>query len=941
MVLHIVRIISRSNEICFETNLSFRVIYPNGTIIPVDISMDKLEMQSLNFCFVNLFDNRLSPIALYAIESNFILVTYVNAEDINNIYTYNEWGMLIDLSGNIHSKALLGPSFIYPDTNQWAPGSSIVVPNVNKDQGFLFLSLSNNYTYVQQWIINDGIFSNITRRSISLPYSTINTIIATVDGGYINVFINDTSSITRIPDGFSPQGGVYAIYYEYGTNVERDVIVLYETTIPFSSFNSTAIDCGISYSGVGQTCVLTVLPNPTTLNPNPNPLFIKIKFLSTGSVINIMPIIYNLIPGYNNTQNNNIMIFEIRPLYYGGFYFNFIRKMANGTSFIWGYVLDDNGNFTHWNLSNPTVINLTTVNPVLPNNTLVIVKPTVDQTWGLITTDLYKVYGRDNHYGNILISNTIPTIGQNFIANEIHSLIITYTIPVVLSNGTITIFQYNGLSSDIIRQVTNALYHTKYVKLIDDYTVNVTIIDSIFNSPINTTYYVIIGNGFVKSQKYNEPLYGLTSNVWHFTATPKVEKQKLANAIAISQDRISTNYRFVIDTESSLKQYLLSIKIEIPQNPSDRGSELIANDLDVMIKNMDITILASGSSSKYLESTYGYATIPKFYNNTTLMFQIILTCGFIGILTIFYFISIYYDIKNEVKNESNVKNDEINGWYEKRKKCITKIFSLMKNHLEIYSYGFNILSFVLDILFAKIEAGSVKIIFIASVFFVTFPYAIKLGYAIYIILEELINTKENWIDTIFQKLCPKWLYSKITLIKNQNEDLDDQNNDSDDQNNDSDDQNNDSDNQNNDSEIQNNDSEIQNNGLEEQKDDSEDQKDEKEISKNITMIKWLESSKNHKIILTILILLAGADIEALEIFNFQFYGYKFNVKLSENFEKKIIYGRFISIIIKNIPDLIIRSYFLTKAIDFSYLSTFPLLISFIKILNLVIRSLLN
>ncbi|PKC01955.1 hypothetical protein RhiirA5_425922 [Rhizophagus irregularis] len=154
------------------------------------------------------------------------------------------------------------------------------------------------------------------------------------------------------------------------------------------------------------------------------------------------------------------------------------------------------------------------------------------------------------------------------------------------------------------------------------------------------------------------------------------------------------------------------------------------------------------------------------------------------------------------------------------------------NHFIIYCYGFNVLSFVLDILFAKIEAGSVKIIFFASVFFVIAPYVIKLGYAVYIILSELQLLDE-----------PR--------------------------------------------------------------------------------------EKYHKIVLVMLISLA------LDIFNFQFCGYKLNVnvKLSKEFEQRIIIGEFIGMIIKDIPDLAFRIYFLSKAIDFSYLSIITPLASVLKILS--------
>ena len=121
------------------------------------------------------------------------------------------------------------------------------------------------------------------------------------------------------------------------------------------------------------------------------------------------------------------------------------------------------------------------------------------------------------NYNNVLVSTATPKINQNISAEGTHFITITYDIPVVLSNGTITVFQNDGSSSGIIRQITNGLENGNYVNLVGN-TVNVTVISSTFNNP-GATYYVIIGNGFVMSQLYNEPLLGLNNNVWTFSTS--------------------------------------------------------------------------------------------------------------------------------------------------------------------------------------------------------------------------------------------------------------------------------------------------------------------------------------------------------------------------------------------------------------------------------------
>ncbi|GBC53202.2 hypothetical protein GLOIN_2v1886197 [Rhizophagus irregularis DAOM 181602=DAOM 197198] len=760
--------------------------------------MEELEIQSFNFCTVD----GLNPISLNAIETkkgNFIIVTYTVAADVNNPLTYNDYLMLIDLNGNIYSKTLMSPSLIDSSNNNntWIPQQSFIYPNANNKQGFLYFApLSSGYDDVNfnynltQWIINeDGSFSNIAATVLTLQVQP--SVVSTVDGGYMFIYPNVTTS----QDPYSSQTGLYAMYCGYGSNIVRETVILYENMM---YLNIVGLNCFISYSEVGQICLISI---QSTTDPNPIIVNIQVSYLSRGTVFDIKHVNVTL-PTIINDPN-------FTPLPFGGYLYSVIQT-TNMSSYIWGYVLDENGNLNQWDLSYPTLSDSNFPHQILTNNTLVILQPIVGQNWSLITTDLYKIH-EDNGYGNMFIRDTSPTIQQTITARETNPLKITYTIPIVFSIGTITIFQSNGSSNPgIVRQTINGLNNQNYVTFDND-TVSIDIIESTFNNP-DSTYYVMIENNFVSTLSYNEPLPGLYSNIWSFTTLPEEEKEKgsskikmffdgiygkvrltkdgtsyfdtlnsnqinkffnnltqeLADAVAVTSKRIITNYRFVIDTniESSSKQYLLSIKIDKPQSASDRETKLITKDLDIMIRNMDITVLASGSSSKYLEPIYGYVTI---------------------------------------------------------------------------------------------------------------------RYAVYIILNELVS-KENSEDSVQLLDEPG--------EKDDPEDLNDQ------------------------------------------QDGSQGQQDK--AKEKVTIKKWLEDSKDHKIVLVMLISLAGTDVGVLEIFkfNFQFCRYKFNVKLSKKFERKIIIGETIGIIIKNMPDLAFRVYFLSKAIDFSYLSILTPLVSLIKILSL-------
>ncbi|GES74950.1 hypothetical protein GLOIN_2v1869233 [Rhizophagus clarus] len=960
IVLQILRTIGSSNgEDCYKTYISFRVIYSNGTIMPIDLSMEELGIQPLNFCTVG----GLNPITLHNIETkkgNFMFITYTEAADVNNPLTYI---MLIDLNGKIYSKTLMGPSLVdQTNNNTWNPQQFSITPNANNEQGFLYfteLSSSfnnvNSYFNLTQWIINeDGTLSNIAEMDLTLQSQP--SIVSTMDGGYMLIYPNTTTS----QDPFSSRTGVYAVYYGYRSNIVRDPVILYETTMELVIAN---LNCVVSYSEVGQICLITI---SNSTDPNSAPIFIKVNYLSGGSVFNVSHVDVTLPTIISITEFNGPQS-PILPLSFGGYFYS-VNQQTNinddqSPYDVWGYVLDDNGNFIQWDFPYPTKSDSKASRQVLANNTLVMAQPIIGQNWSLNTTDLYKIY-EDHGYQNILISNTYPSIGQNIIANEIHFLTITYTVPVVLSDGVITIFQSNGISNPgIVRQIVNGLQNPGYITINND-TVNVTIIESTFNSP-GSTYYVMIENNFVSSLLYNEPLPGLSSNIWSFTTSPEEEKgqeskiklffdsiygmvrltndgtsyfnslnsnqqneffnnltQELANAVVVTSKRITTNYKYVIDTESPSKQYLLSIKIEKPQVASDRETKLITNDLNAIIQNMIITVLASGSSSKYLESTYGFVTIPKWYENFENNYKLILTIVFFLTLTNLCFISIYYDAKFEVINDANSSTTK--SFFRIMKCDITEsicLFSCKKvvnervvdedksNHFKIYFYGFSGLSFALDILFAKVEAGSVQNVFFASVFLVIVPYIIKLGYVVYIILSELVR-KENSDDSV-----------QLLNELEEKEDPEDSNGQQDGLQSEKDG-----------SQSEQNDSRGQQDDSRGQQDDSRDQRDKPK--EKVPIKKWLEKSKDNKIFLVLLILLAGTEVGVLEIFNFKFCRQKFNVKLSKQFKERVIIGEIISIFIKTMPDLAFRVHFLSKAIDFSYLSTLTLLTSVVKILDL-------
>src|SRR5436309_6492232 len=109
--------------------------------------------------------------------------------------------------------------------------------------------------------------------------------------GYALIFANYTGSVNSSdPLSLNPQGGIYAIFINYGELPTREPSILFQTESPL---NFTALYCGINYSGVGQTCLLTVKPNIVNPNLSQENFYIEVNFLSEGSVFQVNAITTN------------------------------------------------------------------------------------------------------------------------------------------------------------------------------------------------------------------------------------------------------------------------------------------------------------------------------------------------------------------------------------------------------------------------------------------------------------------------------------------------------------------------------------------------------------------------------------------------------------------------------------------------------------------------
>ncbi|PKY43119.1 hypothetical protein RhiirA4_457057 [Rhizophagus irregularis] len=677
--------------ICVDKYLSIRTIYPNGTINAFDISIDKLDIQPFNFL---------------------TYMTYTNKS------TYEDWAMVVDLSGNIRSKTFLGRAYVDP----WSPFQANIILNVNHGEGFLRVvpkTNTVNITLLQQFIIsNDGTVHNITEEVEipSPPSKNPNLIqyIATMDKGYAIIYAN-ISDTTSSP-GLS-QGGIYGIFLNYGGIKIRGPMILYR--IPSQGLSFTALYCDNTFVGVGQTCTLAV--NPTTPNTLNTFYITKIDFLTSGLINNIQ-----ILPVPDNIQMTPVLDYsqyKFKLLPYGGYFISNITSTTDPfKNNIDGYILNDNG-FYRWNLTNPSVTNFKGDFIILPNNTLMFPQSEGLQSWNLPPLNYIK-------FRKIMDASATT------------KLTIKYYNKVDLSNdGLLLIYQLNDDGEDILRQFYSALNNNydKYISQFDEGNetiVSVTIINSTFNKP-GGSYYVLIEDGFVKRRTFDTPIFGIQrKSVWTFTTNPTQENSdgnkdvegkvrltpegtthflnldiikreefymhladQLANAIPINPKRITTSGKYETDAtlpKDSPKQIILSI--DIKRYEGERLAVLAAQDLDSLITNKYITILAWGDASNFLDSDYGYQLIPRWIDVNwikllvTAVFEILLFLSFAA-----------------------------------------------KKYSVIFECVYAIADFITGIIFATVDSQKYHEIYIISVFFVILPFIVNLGFALKITIGVLVR----------------------------------------------------------------------------------------------------------------------------------------------------------------------------------------------------------
>nr|CAG8451181.1 13626_t:CDS:2 [Entrophospora candida]CAG8485331.1 4221_t:CDS:2 [Entrophospora candida] len=721
-----------------EEKLSLRVLFQNGTVNAIDLD---LQIPSMNYALYQLPIGVISPIKLFSISRTRILVTYINTTNATDVTTYEEWGMVIDLNGNIISKRKFGDSYIY--NGVWNPSRiGSVTPNINENKGWLWTGFIRNTLGIsfKQFTIVTNEIVELTEGKTPIASDISGAIfksIPTVGEDYAIILANTTQPDNN-PDPLKIRGQMFIFNIGYNTTDVSTPKFLYQ--IPLDNIIFSNMKCDIDYIEVGHSCILTLnqtIASTTTppQAPTSKLYYIRVSFLSSGSVSGLDPI-DRVIPA----DDVNTVSWNIRSLPYGGFLIDTRTVNVTGT-YAFGYLYDDVKKASSpWDFGQAIQVNAFGRSTLLANNTVVLTQPELPGTWSLLVSEMPKFSALpDNGYSNLHVQSTVPPIGtvitptSDRSTDNLNQVSITYSDEVELSEGAISVYLVQDGGNNVLRQKVFGT-NTKYCNITSNsLSVTFNIISSTFSQQ-SSNYYIKVDNNFVRDKKTQEPLLGIQENIWKISTDSATgllrltsegtavfesldsdgQKQffntlveELASIVPIDKSRLSSNGRTQVDPSVSPKrQFLISVDIEQTKDKSSRSVEGVIGDLNVMISESDATPISSGSVTKYLDSDYGLQATQNLWERNKLKF-LGLFLGLAVLVTLFLIAQ---------RRESKGRN------------------------IVILQLGLIISDMVMDVVFLINNGKQVEVLYIPCVVFITVPIAVNTILAFTIITNE--NSRE-------------------------------------------------------------------------------------------------------------------------------------------------------------------------------------------------------
>ncbi|CAG8506429.1 8152_t:CDS:10 [Diversispora eburnea] len=531
--------------------LSLRIIHPNGTVSEID---KDLEIPEFNWHLTTSpSGNVLDPISIFALRKGYTLVRYFNASNPEDIATYEECGRIIDWNGNLYDEVDFGGAYI--ENGIWYPSATTIVTNVDPEKGFIRIAgMNSSYIEWQQYVIDDSFnLKRLYEGNITLPQnnesSTVFNTIATVDEGYSIIMGNSTNSTNSGNNNpLEIRSAVYALTKRYNDKQFGAPKMIYQ--LPLDNITISSIATGISSTGIGQVCILTITQNNVDY-------YVKLNFLSSGSITEIVPL--------------NITVPEL-------------HKNA---------IQDE-----------PSALNARGTLIILPNNTMLISQIENKNTWSFNTTDIPKFIDLDNELsdGNITIYQ-IDNSGNNIIRQLFKGANSFCSISDNGLNVTVNVLKstFSNPNSQFYVKVDNNFARSKAYResLMGIY-------DNIwkFNTSSSKETFADTVSGVLRLTKEGTEYYenlNSTEKDQFFTDL----HLELSKIIPVNIKRLSSNGKTQVDTTVSPGRQIL-ISLNIQSSKEERSVASIIDNLNDIITYKNMTSIGLSHTAKYLDGDFGF-----------------------------------------------------------------------------------------------------------------------------------------------------------------------------------------------------------------------------------------------------------------------------------------------------------------------------------------------
>ncbi|CAG8480663.1 7729_t:CDS:2, partial [Cetraspora pellucida] len=612
------------NKQCAESRVIMRYILPNGSLVSNDVDF---KFDPINFCPVD-------KIEIHPLARKFSLLLYLNSTtpgvSTGNVLVQYAI-MIISQDGKIVQNNF--PPLSTPFMSN-VPAKTKMVLNNNGD--FLWTFRPNN---------NDSIIY------IKFTSQKLNTVIT--DPTTPPIYTMSASGIFQTPSNLNLQlqnyttfptfYGHFAIAFtaRYNASSTTSQLFTYCTFLisetnnfiaPLMIYNPTTLltsleimQCGeSSFEGTAFKCLLSATQSNSISR-------IQVSFLLTGLITESISI------PIDNITSSSIKTILIDPLYFGGY----LQRIYLNSSEIVGKVFDIKGSLKgNWDL---TFANLNFSNIVINggsngneggvglfrNNTAILVLRDGGNgsKWSVVTTDIIKIYNPDNPLINPNIASTSLSMSTTIMPLDAAPLSITFSKPITLSTGNISIFQFiSSTNGSLLRQTFSG--NSRFCTLDSSNTVvTITMLQSTFNQP-NEAYFIKIDDGFARSKATDMALVGVVDGFWIVSTHPVTALIKLSNnflnisttnhsqflsqlisqlaqitPISLSRLSISSNFKFT-STDSTQDGLIIPIIIGTEKNGEIRSARVIS-DLDTLIKNRDISPMGMMNLTSGIDEGFG------------------------------------------------------------------------------------------------------------------------------------------------------------------------------------------------------------------------------------------------------------------------------------------------------------------------------------------------